>query len=601
MNILRKYQEYIIYIINSIISGVIASQLITDMTLNKSMIFAGITLGSLIFINKVFLRIFRFHMGKTVKQQLETTCPPNPRANGMINIGNQATYEDYLFSGCKKAGTCDSHEPDIISAGILNKKEHCGAWDLKSTGLQYSLAKGWTKEADCSKYDSQSSFLPDKCLKELWEASKCTNIEAADKQYLIWKKQNKAAIEKDLHSWKNLTDNTHRTLCYGADKSRWPTIESSNKIDTSKKYRLKAINSQKCLYNNRDGRFGTYQCINFDDQYWTLSAVPGQMNTYMFKGVNSYYSLYADTNGTFRTAKSNINDPTQQWELIPIRGQSDTYQLKNRKTSSCLYNNADGRFNMSGCVAAYNDQWWKLIPITSSTCNSVQRYDVVELGAIGISPWGRCPGFLSQSAKWIATSSSAVSAIAPGLRGYFIYEYENNNNSHIPSKLNVIADNSCTIELNNTIIGTQSGGWGGSGGIFPITIKPGMNRFIFRLVNSGSSPNPAGLLVAVVSNSNNLLFQSEKTPHWSYTLTHPCPKDNKNSPDVATSCKGWDCTIEGQKCPKGVPGAVRFDYICKNRKWVPSCDDCTCKFWKKINRPSSYEKANRCQKCCLTW
>jgi len=135
-------------------------------------------------------------------------------------------------------------------------------------------------------------------------------------------------------------------------------------IDTSKQYRLQNFNSAKCLYNNRDGRFDTYTCIDFNDQYWNLSEVPGQVNTYMFKGVNSYYSLYADTNGEFRTAISDINNPTQQWELVPISGQTDTYQLKNKKTSSCLYNNADGRFNMSGCVAAYNDQWWKLIPIT---------------------------------------------------------------------------------------------------------------------------------------------------------------------------------------------------------------------------------------------
>ena len=134
-------------------------------------------------------------------------------------------------------------------------------------------------------------------------------------------------------------------------------------IDTSKQYRLKNINSTNCLYNNSDGRFNTFTCIDFNDQYWTLSAVPGQVNTYMFKGVNSYYSLYADTNGKFSTAISDINNPTQQWELVPISGQTDTYQLKNKKTSSCLYNNADGRFNTFTCID-FNDQWWKLIPIT---------------------------------------------------------------------------------------------------------------------------------------------------------------------------------------------------------------------------------------------
>ena len=140
-----------------------------------------------------------------------------------------------------------------------------------------------------------------------------------------------------------------------------------NCIDTSKQYRLKNVNSTNCLYNNSDGRFGTYTCIDFNDQYWTLFAVPGQKNTYMFKGVNSQYSLYADTNGEFRTAISDINNPTQQWELVPISGQTDTYLLKNKQTSSCIISNSDGRFNMDECTAPYNDQWWNLIPVEPVT------------------------------------------------------------------------------------------------------------------------------------------------------------------------------------------------------------------------------------------
>ena len=146
-------------------------------------------------------------------------------------------------------------------------------------------------------------------------------------------------------------------------------------IDTSKQYRLQNFNTTKCLYNNSDGRFNMSDCVAaYNDQWWTLSKVPGQVNTYMFKGVNSYYSLYADTNGTFRTAISDINNPTQQWELVPISGQTDTYLLKNKKTSACLINNVDGRFQMyRDCVAAYNDQWWKLIPITEGP-NKCDQY-----------------------------------------------------------------------------------------------------------------------------------------------------------------------------------------------------------------------------------
>merc|ERR1719494_1123543 len=35
----------------------------------------------------------------------------------------------------------------------------------------------------------------------------------------------------------------------------------------------------------------------------------------------------------------------------------------------------------------------------------------------------------------------------------------------------------------------------------------------------------------------------------------------------ATSCRGWDCTVEGQYCPPGVPGSSDVGYCCKNKKW----------------------------------
>ena len=33
----------------------------------------------------------------------------------------------------------------------------------------------------------------------------------------------------------------------------------------------------------------------------------------------------------------------------------------------------------------------------------------------------------------------------------------------------------------------------------------------------------------------------------------------------ATSCSGWDCNIEGQFCPKGVPGASAGNFLCKDK------------------------------------
>ena len=37
---------------------------------------------------------------------------------------------------------------------------------------------------------------------------------------------------------------------------------------------------------------------------------------------------------------------------------------------------------------------------------------------------------------------------------------------------------------------------------------------------------------------------------------------------LADSCKGWDCSYEGQICPNGAEGASGSDFICRNSKWV---------------------------------
>ena len=36
---------------------------------------------------------------------------------------------------------------------------------------------------------------------------------------------------------------------------------------------------------------------------------------------------------------------------------------------------------------------------------------------------------------------------------------------------------------------------------------------------------------------------------------------------MASSCKGWECTIEGQVCFEGLPGASDASYVCTDNKW----------------------------------
>jgi hypothetical protein len=44
------------------------------------------------------------------------------------------------------------------------------------------------------------------------------------------------------------------------------------------------------------------------------------------------------------------------------------------------------------------------------------------------------------------------------------------------------------------------------------------------------------------------------------------------SSQVATSCKGWSCNIDGEYCPQGVPGAANNSYVCKNGTWTSTAD-----------------------------
>jgi hypothetical protein len=222
MRIVEILKPYVPYVLYSVMGAILAGNLM-DISQKQSVIFGLATLICFLFVDKIFLKVFNFKIKvPTIREQLMQECPKDVKAGGKIAPGNAATYEKYLFSGCEKNDTCDDAVADEISSGIINKSERCGDWNLVSTGLTYSEDKGWTKSQDCAAYTPDSSYLPDQCIKNMWEESGCTNIEAADRYYKHWKKMTKKAIGVDIKSWEHLKDNTHRGLCYGPDPTKWP-------------------------------------------------------------------------------------------------------------------------------------------------------------------------------------------------------------------------------------------------------------------------------------------------------------------------------------------------------------------------------------------
>jgi hypothetical protein len=175
---------------------------------------------------------------------------------------------------------------------------------------------------------------------------------------------------------------------------------------------------------------------------------------------------------------------------------------------------------------------------------------VVVLGKLGMSPWGKAPGFLDKEAQWIWFTPNANKSAPGSANASFIYTYNNTSSSNISAKINIIVDNKSSIIVNDKNIGEQKGGWGGSGGLFNVTLQPGTNKFVFNAANVGKSPNPAGLLVSVLNNDNTVLFRTGDNG-WKYLSSQQSGFISTNvsteqSAQATSSTKSQEQTISSQ-------------------------------------------------------
>ena len=134
-------------------------------------------------------------------------------------------------------------------------------------------------------------------------------------------------------------------------------------------YQLKSMfNTDKCLYNNADGRFGVGGCNStFNDQQWKFNPIDASKNVYQLNNINSGKCLYNNNQFYYDKPKDEFygmatcsNDNNQKWTFIPA--VNDTFLLKSAGYNNCLYTNTDGRFGMSGGCAGFDisDQHWQL-------------------------------------------------------------------------------------------------------------------------------------------------------------------------------------------------------------------------------------------------
>lgn len=134
------------------------------------------------------------------------------------------------------------------------------------------------------------------------------------------------------------------------------------------------------------------------------------------------------------------------------------------------------------------------------------------LGDYGMDPWGSAFDFVDPHAKWIWSTPDWNNAPADSTMNFTFY-YMNPSNVNVATTLNIVVDNEATIYLNDAVIGNINGGWHNVD--YPrvsVIMTPGNNIFRIDASNVGTSPNPAGLLYALVRDSDGQIMLRSGDP-----------------------------------------------------------------------------------------
>ena len=133
----------------------------------------------------------------------------------------------------------------------------------------------------------------------------------------------------------------------------------------------------------------------------------------------------------------------------------------------------------------------------------------IELGQYPQQPWGSASAFIDPTAVWMWNTSDAEKT-APATAVKFENQYYNSTSTAIPAVMHVIADDSATVSINGTQVGTAAGGWAAPS--YPqiaVSLQPGNSIINIVATNAGG---PAGLLVSLVKTSDkSVLLHSDKS------------------------------------------------------------------------------------------
>lgn len=334
----------------------------------------------------------------------------------------------------------------------------------------------------CAQYNADSKNVSDECYEYIWKRSQCTTSNGGND----WaKEQTMNGLINDSWLWATMTDDEHRTGCYGT--SNPSSVNTSSAPDYNiNSFTSPAMNTSQCVATN-DLNSATSGGI-----YRPKCSVGTDGNSYGGAWANSVYSISDSDNSVSYVGCFN-DDSTRAME--PMGPKLDQYEA----------------------VFVLTSPPWSISQFPNNT-----------------------------GAQWIwYTIYSAINApVNNGNPVTLIYNYKNDSGSILDVILWAICDDYADIYLNSQIKGQVSGGWDGAGSPsqIPIQLMPGDNFIEAAVVNGGG---PAGFILAAVltSNPSSVIFTTNGDWKWTTASVSNLISDPQNA--SYDTCKAY--AIENKK------------------------------------------------------
>ncbi|RKO90607.1 hypothetical protein BDK51DRAFT_50107 [Blyttiomyces helicus] len=240
--------------------------------------------------------------------------------------------------------------------------------------------------------------------------------------------------------------------------------------------------------------------VTFANQYYNSSnsIIPAVLH------------ILADNNATISVNGISVGTATAGWATTSYTKLPVNLTAGNN-LFSIVVTNAGGPAGLcaslmssNNSVLLHTDSTWISTPAPVQLTGT----PVFNLGNFGMLPWGSTSKFADTTASWIWNTTTAAQN-APAGSVTFVNQYYNSSNNTISATLHILADDSATIFVNGTNIGTATAGWAiTSYTQLPVNLTPGSNLISIVATNASG---PAGLCASLISSSNSVLLHTDAT------------------------------------------------------------------------------------------